>query len=72
VNGLVTHKNILYSGGSDNRIVAWDLLKSFEKIGEIVITQGYINCMTLDPQKGIIYAAGENKLIVGVGLFAEK
>jgi WD40 repeat protein len=61
------NNNIIYSGGYDRKIIAWDL-NSFKKVAYSIDIKGYINAMTVDTETGVVYAGGENRFICGLKL----
>lgn len=67
VVALVDHDHVLYSGGYDRKVVAWDL-DTYQQLGDAPVP-GYINAMAVDNNEGVIYAGGENGFICALKLF---
>jgi WD40 repeat protein len=62
---------VIFSGGFDNQVMAWDLNK-MNRIArlrlETQLTQGSVNAMAYDPKTKRIYIGGENRFVCAVKL----
>jgi phage-related protein len=64
---MKSHGNIIFSGGGDNKVIAWDTSDAFKAIGEIS-TEGYINDIAIDSETGTVYIGGQNKFLTAISL----
>jgi WD40 repeat protein len=61
-------KEVIFSGGFDNQVMAWDMNK-MNRIARLRLeTEGSVNAMAYDPKTKRIYIGGENRFVCAVKL----